>query len=949
MSKIDHLIICNPYEMPSQHWKYDRTERKFDLIAGRRPAGIFNATPNSKSFDDPGVFCELPLVNRIRERVDAWKQNGYPGATGTTKKLLEFWHHNEQRESRLFFCQLEAVETLIWLTEAPHSERQGIDVPSDGGSFARWCCKMATGTGKTIVIAMVIAWQAINKSVRRQDSRFSRNILVMAPGLTVKSRLQVLHPTRKGNIYDEFDLVPDSLRENLFHARIAIHNWHTLEPKDDAPRSVVKLGRESDSAFAKRILGHNLDNIVVINDEAHHAYRADKDQPSSLSKEEQERDKLWMEGLDKIHAARGITHCFDFSATPFKPSGKNIARDDVFKWVVSDFSLNDAIESGLTKTPRISIQDDGDKFDDDYRSRFYHIYMDDEVKPDLNRNAKPYEKLPDLVANAYMLLGQDWIETKKIWEENESPIPPVMITVCNKTNTAARVMHSFEKNQFELDDLSDPEHILRIDSAMIKKAEEQDSVGSSREEKLRERVSTVGKHGKPGEQIRNIIAVQMLSEGWDAKNVTHIMGLRAFSSQLLCEQVVGRGLRRMSYEIDEKTGLYLPEYVNVFGIPFTFLPHEKPWPPPPPPPPPPIIEARMQHVISWPNIDRIDTNYKPILSVDWNKITVLKIGKERPILTVGMAQILAGKPDPDKMSEIDLHELNKEIRLQRIIFVTAKDVYEKMSPNWKGNKEFLIAQVVRIVEEFIGSGKIDVINTAEGDALRRKMTILFNMNKVVNHVWDSITSQNASRKRISLNAIKPVKSTFDMRAWHTKKPTHHAAKSHTRLAPHDSGWELAAMQEFDDNESVMSWAKNDHIGFVIKYLYNGVVRDYFPDFLIRLSNRITLVLEIKGVDTEQNRTKRRYLKEWTDAVNDDGRYGAWAWDVAFHPSEVQGIIAKHVKSKISAREQAKCPRCGKTADSRQEIDKKFGFRNVDGIIRPQSWCKPCRKIHAKTA
>ena len=951
MSKIDHLIICNPYEMPPQHWKYDRTERKFDLIAGRRPAGIFNATPNSKSFDDPGVFCELPLVNRIRERVDVWRQNGYPGATGTTKKLLEFWHHNEERENRLFFCQLEATETLIWLTEASHAERQGIDIPPDGGGFARWCCKMATGTGKTIVMAMVIAWQAINKSVRRQDSRFSRNILVMAPGLTVKSRLQALRPTSKDSIYDEFDLVPDSLRENLFQARIAIHNWHTLEPKDDKPRSVVKLGRESDGAFAKRILGHNLDNIIIINDEAHHAYRADKDQSGSLSKEETERDKRWVEGLDKIHAARNIIHCFDFSATPFKPSGKNIARDDVFEWVVSDFSLNDAIESGLTKTPMIAIRDDSNQFDEKYRSRFYHIYMDNEVKQDLNRNAKLHEKLPDLVANAYMLLGQDWIETKKVWDRNKSLIPPVMITVCNSTNTAARVEYSFKKNQFELDELSDTEHLLRIDSAMIKKAEEQESAGSSKEEKLREIVSTVGKPGKPGEQIRNIIAVQMLSEGWDAKNVTHIMGLRAFSSQLLCEQVVGRGLRRTSYEIDEKTGMYRPEYVNVFGIPFTFLPHEDNGPEPPLPLPPiTMIEVdsdRIERMISWPNIDRIDTDYKPILSVDWKNVTVLNIGRERPILTVGMAQILAGKPDPDKMSEIDLHELNKDIRLQRIIFVAAKDVYEKMSPNWKGNKEFLIAQVVRIVEEFISSGKIDVINTADGDALRRKMTILFNMSKVVNHVWDSITSQNASRKRISRNAGKPIKSTFDMRTWYTSKPTHHAAKSHTRLASHDSGWELAAMQEFDGNESVTSWAKNDHIGFVIKYLYNGVVRDYFPDFLIRLSNHITLVLEIKGIDTEQNRTKRRYLKEWVDAVNDDGNYGTWTWDVAFHPSEVHEIIAKHVKYKISARVHAKCPRCGKTADSRQEIDRKFGFRNMDGIIRPQSWCKPCRKIHAK--
>lgn len=947
MSEIDHLIICNPYEMPSQYWQYDRSRRTFNLIAGRRPAGIFDATPNSKSFDDPGMFYELFLVNRIRERVDVWRQNGYPGVTGTTKQLLTFWHHSQQREKRLFFCQLEAVETLIYLTEASSADKQGIEIPSDGGGFARWCCKMATGTGKTIVMAMAIVWQVINKSVRKQDSRFSRNILVMAPGLTVKSRLQVLYPTNKDNIYDEFDLVPDSLREKLFHARIAIHNWHTLVPEEDAPKSVVKLGRESDTVFAKRILGHNFDNIIIINDEAHHAYRANKDRSNSLSKEELERDRRWVEGLDKIHAARNVIHCFDFSATPFTPSGKNITKNDVFEWIVSDFSLNDAIESGLTKTPRISIQDDSDKFDEDFRSKLYHIYMDDEVKPDLNRNAKPYEKLPDLVTNAYMILGQDWIETKKVWDKGRSPVPPVMITICNKTSTAARVMHAFEKNHFELDDLSDPEHLLRIDSAMITKAEEQESAGSGKEEKLREKVGTVGKKGRPGEQVRNIVAVQMLSEGWDARNVTHIMGLRAFSSQLLCEQVVGRGLRRTSYEVDEKTNLYLPEYVNVFGIPFTFLPHEYSTNGPKPSKPTTIIEVepdRAQHMISWPNIDRINMEYSPKLSVNWTRVTELKIGKDRPILTVGMAQMLAGKPHLDMISKIDLYELNKEIRLQKIIFVATKDVYEKMSPDWKGDKMFLIAQIVKIVEKFVGSGKIDVMNVAEDDVLRRKMTILFNMQKIVNHVWDSITTQNTPRRWLSLNSAKPIKSTSHMRMWCTTKPTAYTTKSHIKLAPHDSKWERNSMQEFERNKNVKSWVKNDHIGFVIKYLHNGVVHDYFPDFLIRLSNSVTLVLEIKGVDTEQNRTKRRYLKEWVDAVNDNGNYGTWAWDVAFHPSKVLEIIAKHVKTSVSARERAKCPQCNRKAKSRQEIEEKFGFRTMDGITRPQSWCRSCRKV-----
>ncbi len=942
MSQIDDLIICNPYEKPLCHWRYDRSRRRFGKEYSRRPAGFLIASKDSQDYDDPGEFHEIALVNQIRDRVDSWRENGYPGITGITRNLLNFWNDENVRGNRFFFCQLEAIETLIWLVEASDHEKQGINIPSDGGLFRRLCCKMATGTGKTVVMAMAIAWQVLNKATYPQDSRFSKHVLVMAPGLTVRSRLQVLIPTHEDNFYDQFDIVPESYRERMRSGRISIHNWHTLMPQTDAPRSVVKLGEESDHVFAKRILGHDLRNIVVINDEAHHAYRGTEEQAKGISATEAERDKRWIEGLDRIHKSRNITHCFDFSATPFIPSGKNVTEETLFDWIVSDFSLNDAIESGLTKTPKIAIRDDTNSFDEQYRSRFYHIYRDDEVKPDLNRNAKEHEKLPDLVANAYFLLGQDWIETKKVWDKHNSPVPPVMITVCNKTHTAARVRYSFEHNRFDLKGLSAKEHLLHIDSSVLDKAGEGESDDAA---DLREVVDTVGKKGRAGEQIRNIVAVQMLSEGWDARNVTHIMGLRAFSSQLLCEQVVGRGLRRTSYEIDPETKLFPPEYVNVFGVPFTFLPHEGgTGTPPPPERPTSLIEPdpnKTEHMIAWPNIDRIDIEYDPRLEVDWIKVSNLELRGDLRATTVGMAQVLDGKPDVDKMSDIDLAKTGRDIRMQRILFISAKDVYDQIVPDWKGNREFLLAQVVRIIEEFVDSGNIHVTDTE--DKLRTKITIMFNMQKVINHVWGAITHHNVKKRRIHINHAKPIKSTADMRPWHTKKPTEHPKKSHMNLAPHDSDWELGAEQEMDRNKNVISWAKNDHIGFGIKYVYNGVVHDYWPDFLIRLENGVMLVLEIKGKDSEQNRTKRRFLKDWTEAVNEDGNYGTWTWDVAFHPSEVRGIIGSHAKTVVSAREHAKCPKCNKTADSRQEIEKEFGFRNVDGMIRPQSWCRECRK------
>ena len=944
MSQIENLIICSPFVEPTKHWLFNRERKKFEMISGRRPAGFLIATPASKDSDDPGIFREIELVNKIRPRVDDWRANGYPHVTGVTKQLLEFWNDKTQRQNPFFFCQLEAIETLIWFLEAHESEKQGIEIPSDGGLFQRLLCKMATGSGKTIVMAMLIAWQVINKSTYLQDPRFSKRVLIMAPGLTVRSRLEVLFPSNDDNIYDEFNIVPDSLVEHLNSSVIRLHNWHKLMPEEDAKNSVVKLGEESDIVFSKRILDHDLKNIIVINDEAHHAYRADVTNTKGLLKSDLERDKRWIEGLDKIHRTRNIINCFDFSATPFPP-GKEVSEDSLFSWIVSDFSLSDAIESGLTKTPRISIRDDSNKFDKDYRSRFYHLYKDDEVKPDLNRRAKPHEELPDLVTNAYWLLGQDWIETKRKWDESGSKIPPVMITVCNRTETAARIKHSFENDRFEgLKELSKQDTLLHIDSTTMQKAE--DGIGDTSGDNLRDIVDSVGKSGKPGEQIRNIVAVQMLSEGWDARNVTHIMGLRAFSSQLLCEQVVGRGLRRTSYDVDPETGFYTPEYVNVFGIPFTFLPHEGgDGTPPPPTMPTTIIEPdsdKIEHEISWPNIERIDIDFKPELSVDWETIPPLELRSDNTATSVDMSPVLEGKPHVDKLSGIDLNELNKTVRLQTIVFKTTKKVYDSLKPNWKGNKEFLLMQIIKLVGEFIDSDKIKVVDVTD-DELRKKMTILFSMQKVVAHVCKAIDSSNIENRKMILDSKKPIKSTGHMRTWSTKKPTELVVKSHINLAVYDSGWEINSGQELERNKHVVSWVRNDHIGFVIKYLYNGILHDYYPDFLIRLDNDVTLVLEVKGVDDNQNKEKRRYLEQWVDVVNEDGNHGTWSWDVIFNPSELRNVIEKHSIQKITAKITAKCPKCGKSSKDHEDVQKYFGFRIMSGISRPQSWCRVCRK------
>jgi len=925
------LIINSPYEEPQFHLRYEREERAFYKEDGRRAAGYVIATPNAKAFDDPGIFKDIPVVNQIRERVKEWREDGYPGVTGITKRLLEHWYNPEERtDKRFFFCQLEAIETLIWLCEAPSSATVGLAIGTDGGPFSRLCSKMATGSGKTIVMAMLIAWQVLNKVTYPQDARFSKNIFVVAPGLTVKSRLQVLLPSGAVNYYDEFNVVPSGgLKEKLRQGKILIRNWHALawetEAKLAKKKSVDKRGPKSNEAYVREVLEEiaGTSNIVVINDEAHHAWRVPAESKiAGVKKADIEEATIWVSGLDRIHQARRILTCYDFSATPFAPSGKKTTEEALFTWIVSDFGLNDAIESGLVKTPRVVIRDDGAPDVASYRSKLYHIY--EHVKDDLNRKAEEQESLPDLVINGYYLLGKDWLEAVKKWKDSWQQTPPVMITVANRTETAARVKYAFDRSRIRIDELCIPERILHIDSKVLDEAESQDEATivtaaevedgekqpdkptrklSKKElaEKLRQTVDTVGQVGKPGEQIQKVISVGMLSEGWDAKTVTHIMGLRAFTSQLLCEQVVGRGLRRTSYEVDPETGLFQAEYVNIFGVPFTFLPHEAQDGPPPPPPPPktkiePVAEKK-QFEISWPCVIRIDHVYTPTLTVDLKEVKPLNLNAYETRTLADLAPIIEGKPDITKIEEINLADLAKRYRLQKIIFETSRDVYDQMKPaDWKGNREFLLAQIIRIVEQFLRSEKIKIyppLFYQHED--KRRIMLTLNMTKVVRHIWEAIRFGNTESIVPVFDSERPIRSTGDMRTWFTGKPCEYAKRSHINFCVFDSTWEASEMFELDRNSHVTAWVKNDHLNFEILYIFDGLVKKYRPDFLIRLTTGQILIMECKGIDTQKDKTKRRFLDEWVIAVNDHGGFGKWQWAVSKHPKDVPGLIEEAVK------------------------------------------------------
>lgn len=944
MTQPKSLIINSPFERPTHHWRRV-SDQRLELVEGRRPAGyeIFDTRNNTVR------SVELELVNRIRERVDEWRDAGYPGVTAVTRALLEHWRDTEAEANRpyaFYFCQLEAIETLIWHIEAPIDFKQGISIPGDGGPFERLCNKMATGSGKTTVMAMIITWQVLNALTyphRKKD--FSRAIFIVAPGLTVKERLQVLFPGHPENYYDSFLLCPnEAMRQKLNQVELLIENWHGLMPLKEQQRSVVKKGPESDEAYVRRVLGKlsGFKDIVVINDEAHHAYR----KPAELKISKKEARELgidldeatrWIEGLDRIHKMRRINRCFDLTATPFAPTGKTSKETALFPWVVSDFGLNDAIEAGLVKTPRVVIRDSALPNAQTYRSKLYHIYREPEVAQDLNRRgAQPHEPLPQLVQEAYTLLGADWRETLKAWREAGHTSPPVMLTVCNRTETAARIEYYFRNGDAYWPELKAPKRTLRVDSKVLEKAEIGEQAGSDKtyeeilrniveaadipesrkeelrtmkkEELLRAMVDNVGKRGTAGQDLQNVISVAMLSEGWDAKNVTHIMGLRAFTSQLLCEQVIGRGLRRVSYDTEpvvcpdgQTRQLFKPEYVNVFGVPLTiFQDVGEGGEAPPPPKPSTQIESladRVELEISWPNVLRIDKIVHPELSVDWSKMPPLKLDPAQVVVSADLAPALGGAADMSKVVSIDLEAIPEEFRLQRLLFRAAYKAMSTLQHGFTGSRELLIQQLVRLVEQFFNSDRLEIPSLFHQDPLRKRILIALSIDMIVGHVVNQVQQQNSERLEPVFDQEFPIGSTRFMRTWYTTKPCLETVKSQISHAVSDSTWEHYTTTVLEEREEISSYAKNDHLGFHIHYLWRGSKRKFVPDYLIRFTNGKHLVLEIKGEDSDQNQSKRMALNSWVRAVNSRGGFGVWAWDVVKgEPSLVHDVILHHSAS-----------------------------------------------------
>ena len=545
------------------------------------------------------------------------------------------------------------------------------------------------------------------------------------------------------------------------------------------------------------------------------------------------------------------------------------------------------------KTPRAPTRDDGTPGGDG-RSRLYHLYQEKEVREDFNRRADATEPLPDLVRNAYEILGSSWLEKFGHWRRGGGVVPPVMITVANRIETAARINHAFARRDLAVDaELCKPHRLLHIDSKAMRDAERRDeglrmdAAADSgmnlrqKAERLRLQVGTVGQEGRPGEQISNVISVSMLSEGWDARNVTHIMGLRAFSSQLLCEQVVGRGLRRTSYDLDDD-GLFRPEYVEVVGVPFSFLPHEGSDPGPLPDKPATRIEPlpeRRHHAIKWPNVVRIEYKYRPVLELDWGQVEPLTIDPTGSITEAQMDAIVAGKPHDAVREYMGMGRIARGTRLQTIIFQAARTTFDRRKfAKWRGGTHSFLSRLIPLVERFIQSGSLQFRGGIGDDEYRRqKVLIMLHIGEIIGHLWGHIRDASIEDEpAIVVDQEHPILATGGMRPWYTRRPCASADKSHISHCVYDSGWEASEAYQLDRSAHVQSFARNDHLGFAIHYNHRGATRKYYPDFLIRLTGGDHLVLEVKG---QRQRTGAE--KAQTSGGMVQGRQQRWRlWPLA---------------------------------------------------------------------
>lgn len=1046
--EVNQPILNSPFAEPAEHW-YIQRGRDPQLVARRRDSFVFGPK-NGQAWDlsdgtlrpykrDAGAndyedAYELALVNAIRARVATWRDAGYPGVTRLTLELLRCWRR-DGREQRLFFAQLEAVETVIFLREARQDLLQGVSVPREQltpallaagySPFLRYACKMATGTGKTTVMAMLAAWSILNKITARSDARFSDAVLVVCPNLTIRDRLRELYPSLgEASIYRTRDLVPPELMAMLTQGRVLVTNWHVFEPQQmgrvggDGAR-VVKAGVpveevayihigdrittargktyltldeylkradaqiftvleeerdengavtrakvfyrryvESDAALLERVLGREIgkkQNILVFNDEAHHAYRilqsadSESDAESLMGTAEDDdvvarEATVWVDGLDRVHQHRGINLCVDLSATPYflARAGRDTGRP--FPWTVSDFGLVDAIESGLVKIPQLAAADASGA----ERAQYFNVweFVMNRLAPSERGRGQTGPK-PEAVlkhaAQPIAMLAGEWRKTFEEWKTHEDERPPVFILVCKDTKIAKVVYEWVAEGKqpleiapfavAELRNMDGCQNTIRVDTKVVAESETGEGGGgggakSDEARWMRFTLDTVGRRDwprdrqrrpiypqgfeelarkleqplhPPGRDVRCIVSVGMLTEGWDANTVTHIIGIRPFMSQLLCEQVIGRGLRRASYDVGEN-GLFSEELAQVFGVPFEIVPFKGTGGPQAPKPKRyhvVALDTRTQYEIRFPRVEGYTQAVRNRVTVrDWSKVPTLKIvdGAYPTFVETGSYAIDAGgrasARGPGRSSELTMDPYNQGLRVQHGIFSMAAGLTKSYLAQAQSTvpAHVLFPQLVPIVERFVH----DHVDFPPNATLKQLFTAPFYgwaIERLVQHIVPDENSGEAPElPRYSV--VKPEGSTAEVDYW-TSKNVRETKRCHVNYLVADTAkWEQQAGFYIEKHRAVDAYVKNAGLGFAIPYLHDGQMHDYQPDFIIRLARNSApdhLILETKGYDP-LDEVKEAAAQRWCAAVNADGRYGTWRFAMARRIEDVPYLI-----------------------------------------------------------
>ena len=972
-------ILNSPYEYPAQHWELDADgQPTTKILESRRRSELITPVPKPKKRKKSKDQAEMvlgasdglsteeqeynptPIINEIRSYVETWRKlpnSDQWQVTPETARLLQHWRHHKFNKIRPFFCQVEAVETAIWLTEvAPSTGKRGakfLEHVRGANEMAnpelrRLALKLATGAGKTTVMAMLIAWQTVN-AVRHPNSKmFTRGFLVITPGITIRDRLRVLQPNDPDSYYQTREIVPSDMLGDLDRAKIIITNFHSFKLRErvklaKTTRAFVK-GRgpelktlETEGQMLQRVMPGlmGMKNVMVLNDEAHHCYREKPDnsdvddlkgEDKAEAKKNNEAARLWISGIEMVKRKLGVRTTYDLSATPFFLSGSGYAEGTLFPWTVSDFSLMDAIESGIVKLPRVPVTDNipgGDM--PRFRNLWEHIGKKMPKKGRGKGSTLDPLSLPAELQTALHALYGNYKLVYGLWDKEGIEVPPVFIVVCNNTATS-KLVHDFISGFIRASDeafqpgllelfqnydehgnrLARPRTLL-IDSTQLESGDAldkdfrdmakveidqfrrdrikrtgniRDGEAISDQDLLREVMNTVGKIGRLGESIRCVVSVSMLTEGWDANTVTHILGIRAFGTQLLCEQVIGRALRRESYDLNEE-GLFDVEYADILGIPFDFA--SKPVVAPPKKP----RNTVRVHAVS-PDRDGLEVKFPRVegyrvelpderLEANFTADSVLELTPERVGPSITKNQGIVGE-DVD----LTIHHLD-DMRKSTILFHLAKHLlYTKYRDPGEDPKLHMFGQLKRITRQWLDGGYL----RCTGGTYPAQLIYQDIADMACERIKSAITETLAGEHPVKaiLDAYNPTGSTAFVN-FSTSKETRWQTdprKSHINWVVCDSDWEAEFCRVAEAHPDVCSYVKNQGLGLEVPYLMGSTPRKYIPDFIVQVkdggADPINLIVEIKGYRREDAKEKANTMRAyWVPGVNNLEKFGRWAF------------------------------------------------------------------------